>query len=184
MTQADANKATSRAEDGPKPLTEAERFYVDQHPHTPLAELARVLGRDEAFLAGLLPERAPAFERLLQPIKRDGKTVGTVWNPAASAAMDEKRKHNPERPASAEEPADKDKFVYSPMGGRRKAPTPIIGRPVYDSSSAKSAAPEPQLDQAPVEITQPSPEQAAAKPPRKAGAYTMGGTPQSIHDRR
>ncbi len=111
MARADANKAIC------KPLSEAERFYVDEHPHTPVAELARVLGRDEASLVGLVPERMPAFERLLEPIidKRVNRTVGTVWTPQASAAMDDHRKHNREQPASAAEPADKNQmqpFAY------------------------------------------------------------------------
>src|SRR5580704_16655773 len=111
MAKADENKATTNVASDVKPLTEAERFYVDQHPYTPLAEIARVLGRDEASLAGIVPERTPQFERLLEPIidKRVNRTVGTVWTPQAAAAMDEHRKHNREQPASSAEPADKTK---------------------------------------------------------------------------
>jgi hypothetical protein len=175
MQEPDANKATSRSE-AVAPLTEAEQFYVNQHPHTPVAELARALGRDEASLAGLVPERAPAFERLLQPIQRQGRTVGTVWNPAASAQMDDHRKTNTERPASSDVPANKAGCNHTPMGHRRNAPAIKLGRPVSDIG--KDAPKPAQLDQAPVEITQPAPEQAAG-PQRKSGAYTMGGKPQS-----
>jgi len=136
MSQADANKATTKTASGVKPLTESEQFYVNQHPTMPLAELAQRLGRDEACLAGMVPERAPEFERLLQPIQRQGRTVGTVWNPAASAAMDEKRRQQPERPASAEEPADKDKCAHSPMGGRRKVPVLQMGRMIADTHNS------------------------------------------------
>jgi hypothetical protein len=187
MAKADANKATSRSENAPKPqpLTEAEQFYVNEHPYTPLAEIARVLGRDEASLAGIVPERTPQFERLLEPIidKRVNRTVGTVWTPQAAAAMDEHRKHNREQPASAAEPADKTKCNHSPMGDRRKAPAIKLGRPVSDIGKDAPKPTEQPAETLPP-ITQPAPEQAAATPPRKAGAYTMGGKPQSINDRR
>jgi hypothetical protein len=149
-----------------RPLTAVEQFYVDQHPYTPLAEIASALGRDEASLVRLVPERAPAFERLLQPIQRQGKTVGTVWNPAASAVMDEKRKQHEERPPSSDVPADKTKCNHSPMGDRRKAPAIKLGRPISDiaKDTPKRAEPLEEIDHAPV-----APEQ------RKTGTYSLGG---------
>jgi hypothetical protein len=176
MPDSHANKATTRTAGGP--LSEVEHFFVNQHPTMPLAELAQRLGRDEASLAGMVPERAPEFERLLQPIKREGKTVGTVWNPAASAAMDENRKHNPERPASAEEPADKDKCNHSPMGGRRKAPPLKMGRMISDNtSSAKAQEPPPQA------AIDPQPQQTTSA--AKTGAFSLGnGRPQAFNERQ
>jgi hypothetical protein len=115
-----------------KPLTFLEQFFIDCNPYMPTPELARVLGRPESDLAGHVPERVPQFERMLQPIKRDGNTVGTVWNPAASAAMDDNRDNpQPDRPASSDVPAPSGQCSHSPLGDRRKAQAVKLGRPVH-----------------------------------------------------
>jgi hypothetical protein len=75
----------------PKPLSEAERFYLSAHAEMPLGELAKALDRDANELAVLAKavQMETSFERKRSPIKRNGRTVGTVSSPQSSAHMSE-----------------------------------------------------------------------------------------------
>jgi hypothetical protein len=90
--------------DNPKPLSAAERFYVEQHATMPLVKLARALGRDAKELAGILPAAQTPFEKKVAPIIRCGKRVGVVWSEAAGAHMDHVLGHQPGSTKQAPQP--------------------------------------------------------------------------------
>ncbi len=100
----------------PKPLSAAERFYVEAHATMPLAELARALGRDPNELARILPAAQTPFEKKVAPIIRGGKRVGVVWSEAAAAHMDDALGHQPGSTKQAAEPPTVNGVIVTTAG--------------------------------------------------------------------
>jgi hypothetical protein len=71
-----------------RPLSEAERLYIENNATLSLWELAKALNRPVDDVQAQMPAAKTPFEKKVAPIRRNGKTIGTVCTPASSAHMD------------------------------------------------------------------------------------------------